>query len=46
MHRRPKHDKGSVEREVEEYLKKMRLIRSGALGSNHPAPSRSGAKAR
>ena len=46
MHRRPKHDKGSVEREVEEYLKKRRLIRSGALEVRDPASSRSGAKAR
>ena len=52
-YRQPKHDKGSVEREVEEYLKKRRLIRSGALGvsdpsksAKHPASSRSGVKAR
>lgn len=28
--RKPKHDKGSVEGEVEEYLRRRRLIRSGA----------------
>ena len=51
--RLPKHDKGSVEREVEEYLKRRRLIRSGGLGINdpsrsakNPASSRSGGKAR
>ena len=51
--RKPEHDKGSVEREVAEYLKRRRLIRSGAVGIKdpsksvkHPAPSRSGGKAR
>ena len=52
-YRQPKHDKGSVEKEVEEYLKKRRLIRSGALGAQdtsksakNPASSRSGVKAK
>lgn len=51
--RKPKHDKGSVEKEVEEYLKKRRLIRSGALGikdpsksAKNPASARSGVGAR
>ena len=51
--RLPKHDKGSVEREVAEYLKRRRLIRSGGVGINdpsksakNPASSRSGVKAR
>ena len=30
--RQPKHDRGSVEGVVEEYLKRRRLIRSGAVG--------------
>lgn len=38
--RKPKHDKGSVEGEVEEYLKRRRLIRSGALGVRDPKMSR------
>lgn len=51
--RKPKHDKGSVEKEVEEYLKRRRLIRSGALGvkdpsksAKNPASARSGVGAR
>lgn len=51
--RKPKHDKGSVEREVEEYLKRRRLIRSEALGvkdplksAKNPSAARSGAGAR
>ncbi|KAL9123867.1 MAG: hypothetical protein Q9175_008290 [Cornicularia normoerica] len=51
--RKPKHDKGSVEKEVEEYLKRRRLIRSGALGvkdplksAKNPSSSRSGVGAR
>ncbi|KAM0802910.1 translation protein SH3-like domain-containing protein [Usnea florida] len=51
--RKPKHDKGSVEREVEEFLKKRRLIRSGAVGirdpsksAKNPSSSRSGVGAR
>ena len=51
--RKPKHDRGSVEGEVEEYLKRRRLIRSGALGikdptmsTKRPESSRSGVKAR
>ncbi|MCJ1457386.1 hypothetical protein MMC28_007754 [Mycoblastus sanguinarius] len=51
--RKPKHDRGSVEGEVEEYLKRRRLIRSGALGVKDPTASakrpeqaRSGVKAR
>ncbi len=39
MCRKPKHDKGSVEREVGEYLKKRRLIRSGPLGVKDPSKS-------
>lgn len=39
MLRKPKHDKGSVEGEVEEYLKRRRLIRSGALGVKDPKMS-------
>lgn len=34
--RKPKHDKGGVEGEVEQYLKRRRLIRSGALGVREP----------
>ena len=30
--RKPKHDRGSVEGVVEEYLRRRRLIRSGAVG--------------
>lgn len=30
--RKPKHDRGSVEGVVEEYLKRRRLVRSGAVG--------------
>ena len=37
--RKPKHDRGSVESEVEQYLKKRRLIRSGALGMGDPKAS-------
>ncbi|KAL6722342.1 hypothetical protein ACLMJK_001449 [Lecanora helva] len=37
--RKPKHDRGSVEGEVEEYLKRRRLIRSGALGVKEPGMS-------
>ena len=37
--RKPKHDKGSVEGEVEQYLKRRRLIRSGALGVGDPKAS-------
>ncbi|KAF6238612.1 hypothetical protein HO173_003118 [Letharia columbiana] len=51
--RKPKHDKGSVEKEVEAYLKRRRLIRSGALGVKdsslsvkNPASARSGVGAR
>ena len=39
MHRKRKHDKGSVETGVEEYMKKRGLIRSGALGVRDPAKS-------
>lgn len=53
MCRKPKHDKGSVEREVEEYLKRRRLIRSGELGvkdplksAKNPSAARSGVGAR
>jgi len=34
--RKPKHDRGSVEGQVEAYLKRRRLIRSGALGVREP----------
>lgn len=52
--RKPEHDKGSVEKEVEEYLKRRRLIRSGALGVGgdplksvkNPSSARSGVGAR
>lgn len=51
--RKPKHDRGSVEGIVEEYLKRRRLIRSGALGMRtpntsvkNPIAARSGVKAR
>ncbi|KAL9098950.1 MAG: hypothetical protein Q9163_005479 [Psora crenata] len=37
--RKPKHDRGSVESEVEQYLKRRRLIRSGALGVGDPKAS-------
>ncbi|KAL2040529.1 hypothetical protein N7G274_006508 [Stereocaulon virgatum] len=37
--RKPKHDRGSVEGEVEQYLKRRRLIRSGALGVKDPKAS-------
>jgi len=37
--RKPKHDRGSVEGDVEEYLKRRRLIRSGALGVKEPKMS-------
>ena len=37
--RKPKHDRGSVEGEVKEYLKRRRLIRSGALGVKDPTMS-------
>lgn len=30
--RKPKHDRGSVEGVVEEYLKRRRLVRSGDMG--------------
>lgn len=53
VHRKPKHDRGSVEGVVEEYLKRRRLIRSGALGTRtpntsvkNPSSARSGVKAR
>lgn len=38
-YRKPKHDRGSVENEVEAYLKRRRLIRSGALGVKDPSKS-------
>ncbi|KAL8751173.1 MAG: hypothetical protein Q9184_006149 [Pyrenodesmia sp. 2 TL-2023] len=37
--RLPKHDRGSVEGVVEEYLKKRRLVRSGAVGVREPGKS-------
>lgn len=50
--RKPKHDRGSVESEVKEYLKRRRLIRSGALGvkdpnmsAKRPEQARAGVKA-
>ncbi len=52
-YRKPNHDRGSVEGLVEEYLKRRRLIRSGALGVKtpnmsvkNPAQARSGVRAR
>lgn len=38
--RKPKHDRGSVDNEVDQYLKKRRLIRSGALGVQDPKMSK------
>ncbi|KAL8784998.1 MAG: hypothetical protein Q9213_003659, partial [Squamulea squamosa] len=35
--RKPKHDRGSVEGVVEEYLKRRRLVRSGAVGVSDPS---------
>lgn len=37
--RKPKHDRGSVEGVVEEYLKRRRLLRSGAVGVREPTAS-------
>ncbi|KAL9626083.1 MAG: hypothetical protein Q9204_007595 [Flavoplaca sp. TL-2023a] len=37
--RKPKHDRGSVEGVVEEYLKRRRLVRSGAVGVRDPGKS-------
>lgn len=37
--RKPKHDRGSVEGVVEEYLKRRRLVRSGAVGVREPGKS-------
>lgn len=37
--RKSKHDRGSVEGVVEEYLKKRRLVRSGAIGVRDPSKS-------
>ncbi|KAL8855540.1 MAG: hypothetical protein Q9178_007828 [Gyalolechia marmorata] len=37
--RKPKHDRGSVEGVVEEYLKRRRLVRSGAVGVRKPGAS-------
>lgn len=37
--RLPKHDRGSVEGVVEEYLKRRRLVRSGAVGVREPGKS-------
>ena len=34
--RQPKHDRGSVEGVVEDYLRRRRLIRSGAVGVRNP----------
>lgn len=34
--RKPEHDRGSVERVVEQYLKQRRLVRSGAVGVRDP----------
>lgn len=34
--RKEKHDRGSVESVVEQYLKRRRLIRSGAVGIKDP----------
>ncbi|KAL9001784.1 MAG: hypothetical protein Q9188_005258, partial [Gyalolechia gomerana] len=37
--RKPKHDRGSVEGVVEDYLKRRRLVRSGAVGRGEPGKS-------
>ncbi|KAL8772842.1 MAG: hypothetical protein Q9209_002187 [Squamulea sp. 1 TL-2023] len=37
--RKPKYDRGSVEGVVEEYLKRRRLVRSGAVGVSDPTKS-------
>ena len=37
--RKSKHDRGSVEGVVEEYLKRRRLVRSGAVGVRDPGKS-------
>ena len=34
--RKPKHDRGSVEVVVQQYLRKRRMIRSGATGVRNP----------
>ena len=34
--RKEKHDRGTVEGVVEEYLRKRRLVRSGAMGVQNP----------
>lgn len=34
--RKPEHDRGSVERVVEQYLLQRRLVRSGAVGMRDP----------
>ncbi|KAL8664528.1 MAG: hypothetical protein Q9202_002937 [Teloschistes flavicans] len=51
--RKPKYDRGSVEGVVEEYLKKRRLVRSGAVGirdpsksTKNPASAKAGVRAR
>ena len=44
--RQKKHDRGSVEGEVEEYLKRRRLIRSGGVGVEGQGERKKGARAR
>ncbi len=34
--RKPEHDRGGVERVVEQYLRQRRLVRSGAVGVREP----------
>ena len=38
-YRKPKHDRGSVEAMVEQYLRTRRLVRSGAVGIREPGSS-------
>ncbi|KAL8790143.1 MAG: hypothetical protein Q9195_006523 [Heterodermia aff. obscurata] len=42
--RKEKHDRGSVERVVEEYLRQRRLVRSGAVGMQDPKSTGGGKK--
>ena len=42
--RKEKHDRGSVERVVEEYLRQRRLVRSGAVGMQDPKGTGGGKK--
>lgn len=44
--RKEKHDRGSVEGVVEDYLRQRRLVRSGAVGIKDPKSTGSGKKAK